>query len=227
MCRNHAVSKLEIHCPNAGKTGRAVSGLPGFDLRPDFVVKPGVRAEVFEEFQFGHDLWRRIDGRIVQTFRFDEWPGGVIRRGELSEVGQLRADPGVKNEVDELLGQVAMRRFGRHSQIVEPYLAALPRYEIDRVRVISRSPHGLATVNDGCAGCFRQYFILGADAAIEANATTLGIENQIARFLKLRRVGGIKAVAFVFERGAEQIADGIDEHERAGLALLVEKKSPG
>src|SRR3989442_5487796 len=84
MCRNHAVSKLEIHCPNPGKTGRVVSASPGFDLCPDFVVKPGVRADVCEEFQFGHDLWRRIDGRIVQTFRLDEWPGGVLRRGEMS-----------------------------------------------------------------------------------------------------------------------------------------------
>jgi hypothetical protein len=83
----------------------------GSDLRPDFVLKPGVSAEVFEEFQFGHCLWLLIVGRGVQTFRLDEFPRGVIGSGEPGEVGQLRADLGVKNEIDEFLGQLAARRF--------------------------------------------------------------------------------------------------------------------
>src|SRR5262245_35478834 len=164
-------------------------GSPGFDLRPDFVVNAGAGAKVLEEFQLSHDVRRRIDGRIVQAFWLDELRRGVVGPGELSEVGQLRADPGVENEVAELLGQVAMRRFGGHNQIVQPDLAALPRYEIDRVRVIGRSPHGFSTVNNACSGCFRQNFVLGPNAAVETNTSPFGVENQIARFLELRRVG--------------------------------------
>jgi len=179
----------------------------------------------------GHDRAALL--RVV-----DETRAHIVDTGEQTMTLEITGEPPHVDSVIARLeplgiiemvrsGQVAMRRFGGHSEIVEPDLAALPRDEINRVRVISRSPDGLATVNDGCTGCFRQYFVLGADAAIEADATPLGIENQIARFLELRRVDGIKAVAFVFERGANQIADRIDQHERSGLLSSVEKNAPG
>ena len=52
---------------------------------------------------------------------------------------QWSEEPVTEDEIDELLRQVAMRRFGGHSQVVEPDLAALLRYEIGRGCVLSRS----------------------------------------------------------------------------------------
>src|SRR5207249_1097744 len=72
-----------------------------------------------------------------------------------------------------------------------------------------------------------QHFVLRAHASFKTNATPLRIQNQIARFLELRRVNGIKAVLFVFESGADQVAHGVNQREASRVLFLVEKQSPG
>ena len=104
---------------------------------------------------------------------------------------------------------------GRISQDCGPHTRALLEGGVISIEITMTTPNAIEAIR-ATAREFGRKALIGvgtvldaaiANAAIEANATPLGIENQIARFFELRRVGGIKAMAFVFERGAKQIAD--------------------
>ncbi len=119
-----------------------------------------------------------------------------------------------------------MRRFGQHGEIVHPDDAPFLRNEINRLPVVGHPFHTFTAVNNGSLHRFRQNLVLRAHAAVETARTFLRGDDQIARLLELLRVGGIDAVAPVFQRRADHVARRVNQQKRAGLLLRVEETSP-